>query len=81
MNIYRQITLPAWFLLIILVLNCISAVSAAIFFIRTYGDIQYNLTDQQKQETAILPLCYTNNTLGIEGLNKTCASIYGGPVD
>jgi hypothetical protein len=53
---------------------------AIAFLLVLFAGVSYNLTQQQKQETAILPLCYTNNTLGIEGLNKTCSEIYGGPV-
>jgi len=44
------------------------------------GDgVQYNLTAKQQQETAILPLCISNNTVGVEGVDEMCNMIYGGP--
>lgn len=42
------------------------------------AEFKYNMTKRMQQETAVLPLCITNNTLGIGGLDKICNMIYGG---
>jgi len=62
-----------------------AVISILLFYIAIFitvhahgAEFKYNMTKRMQQETAVLPLCITNNTLGIGGLDKICNMIYGG---